>query len=476
MPISTRQGKSFPGDTFTDENRRFKSTDLVHPNHSKAFDHAVRMISLKRGMVDAIIFEKQSNGKSQFLVYLARRKKDDRTISAEDAAKIEYEISDWDRKVHIASMYDAGQQGFRDMSKFSRRFIRLPLATPLSAADISPDHDILGFDHPRKDIIVGKTASGKVIRTGGDTFSERSILSNAAMVVLDRNFTRDEVRKMNLYFEGSDTGLRGTMAGTCSTHRGIGKPVSTVSVRDDQVHESTITHEIVHALRAVDGRGKGADMDSEEIETEYETTLRTQKPRRMGLGYYQYLPDLTGELYDVTRMRDAALADRIMATGATDTPLKGRRLTHDIVPNTIMNSRIATAQPALRKHQAAKRAGVYGMIAEDVDTYFQIKLPDKSTVEYHIRFDAARPPLKEIKKHLKAKFGKNIDAWEWEDGKRVRLISRPKKTTRSRKQTTTKRTPVKKRTPAKRKTPTRKPVAVKRFGLDAILGVPEGFL
>ena len=73
MPISTRQGKSFPGDTFTDENRRFKSTDLVHPNHSKAFDHAVRMISLKRGMVDAIIFEKQSNGKSQFLVYLARR-------------------------------------------------------------------------------------------------------------------------------------------------------------------------------------------------------------------------------------------------------------------------------------------------------------------------------------------------------------------------------------------------------------------
>ncbi len=472
MPISTREGKSFPGDTFTEGNRKFKSTDLVHSDYTEAFGHAERMISSKHGRVDAIVFETRVKGTPRFLVYLSRRKKEDRTIPAEDAAKIEYEISAFDRKIHINSMYDAGWRGIQDMSKFASRFIVLPPASPaLSAKSISPDHDILGFDHPRKDIFVEKTNAGKTMRTGGNTFAERSMLANAARVVLDRNFTKAEVRKMNLYFEANDPDLQGA-AGTCSVHEGGGMPVSTVSVRKDQVYESVVTHEIVHALRSADGRSKWRDMDSEEIETEYETTLRLQKPRTVsGCGYYQYMPEFYTNLEDTNWMADAALADRVLATGATDKPLKGRRLTHDIVPNTIMNSRIATAQPALRKRLAEKRTGSYQMIAEDVDTYFQIKLPDKSTVEYHIRFNEARPSLAKIKKHLKEKFGKNIEAWEWKDGKRVRLISRSKKRTTTNKRTTKKATT--RKTPSKRRIPMTK---TPNQYLKGIPPIPGGFV
>ncbi len=454
--------ESFPGSTFSWLNRMYEFTDTVHSSQDNALKHALRLIKFKRLWVNAIILKDTSKAKPLFYVYIAR--KDAEKISIDEAVKIGYDVHPLDRRVYIRSMYDAGNRGIQDMSKFSRQFVVQPKGTTLTSDDISADHDIIGFDHPRMDIFTAKTKSGKVIRTGGNTFSERSILSIAAGEVLNKNFTRDEVRKMNLYFEANTPLPRGVV-GTHNFHQGKGKPVSTISVGQNEITESTVTHEIVHALRNVDGRRGVADRDLDEIATEYEATLRVQKPKTSALGYYQFMP----EFCFACEAHDAMLADRMLATGATDKPLKGRRLTHDIVPNTIRNSRIATAQPALRKHFAEQQGGQQRMIAEDVDTYFHIRLPDKTTSEYHIRFTRARPPLKKIKKHLKDRFGKNIEAWEWHDGKKVRLISRPKKT-RSRKRTTKATTPARKRTPA------RNPVAAKRYGLDAILGVPEGLL
>jgi len=161
------RGDSFPGDTFIDKNRRFKSTDPVFHDYPAAYDHAARLVHAKHGRVDAIVFEKTVGGKttdkSRWIVYIARKHYN--TVSIEEAAKIGYDIHPLDRRVHIHSMYNAGQRGIRDMSTFSRNFVESPIgvvspAARLSSADISPYHDIIGFDHPRTDILVEKTASG----------------------------------------------------------------------------------------------------------------------------------------------------------------------------------------------------------------------------------------------------------------------------------------------------------------------------
>jgi len=431
------------------------------------------MIHLKHGWVDAIILRKYlKDGTLRHSVYLAQ--KDDVKISSEAAEKIPYPISSSARIHQVKCMYDAGKRGIRDMSSFSRKFVVQPADAVTTAKEISPDHDIIGFDHPRTDMVPGKTDAGTTIQIGGDTGVDRGSLSDMAMLVLDMNFTKDEVRRVNLYFEGSNP-LPDGVGGACSTYRGDGEPVSVISVPNRHVSEDILTHEVVHALRAVDGRHV-RDRDLDEIATDYESKLRTQNPM-VTSGYYKYIPnvlDADGSV-NTSQVYGAILDDRILATGSTKKPLKGRRLTHDVVPNTVMRSRIATAQPALRKRLAAEYPGSCQLVAEDVDTYFQIKLPDKTTSEYHIRFTKARPTLAKIRKHLKERFGKNIEAWEWQDGMKVRIISRPKKA-RSRKRTTKAKAPAKKRTLAKRRTPARKLVAAKRYGLDAILGVPEGFV
>ena len=412
-----------------------------------------------------------------------------KTISPEKAEAIGYGVRRLDRRVHIRCMHSAGQRGIADMSMFSTKYVEPPAdKTSLSALDISPDHDIIGFDHPRKDIVVRTPKSGKAIRIGGNTFSDRSTLAFAAEELLNKNFTREEVRKMNLYFEANPISVPG-VAGTHILYRSEGrKPISTIAVSANDLTEALVTHELVHALRAADGR-RNTDIDSEEIETEYETTLRLQEPAK-ARGYYMFVPGVHDGHggYNLPKMVDAALSDRVLATGTTDKPLKGRRLTHDVVPNTVKYSRIDTARSVFDDEGLVGHSigEAQPLIAEDVDTYFQIKLPDRTKADYHIRFVKARPPLKEIKKHLKEKFGKNIDAWEWRDGRKVQLISRPKKT-RSRKRTakksvsakkktsTRKRAPTRKRT-TRKSTPARKLVAAEPYGLDAILGVPEGFL
>lgn len=485
MDIAVREVESFPAE-FSEGGITYKRTSGANTTYDAAFDRATNRVVLEHGQADVIILRVYSPPPvgSEFCVYLSRN--EDNKLSGAESEHIRYEISPAARRSHVRCMYDAGQRGIKDMSAHAAPYWLPPANGALTAEDISPDHDVIGFDHPRKDIHTRKTKAGTTIRIGGNLPEDRELLSTFAVDVLDGNFTDDEVRSMNLYFEGSAP-MHIDVAGTCSTHKGDGEPVSTVSVPWTDVGEGIVTHEVVHALRAMDGR-KVQDRDSEEIETEYETTLRLQDPHGKGRGYYQFIPGNVHEhgVPNSSKITADVLADRVLATGATDKPLKGRRLTHEIVPNTIKRSRIETARPALNmdalyQEPRTERHSLRQMVAEDVDVYFQIKLPDKTTTEYHIRFDGARPPLTKIKKHLKAKFGKNIEAWEWQDGRRVRLISRPKKP-RSRKRATKKRTSVKQRTPAKKRTtmkkrtPAKKPVAAKRYGLDAILGVPEGFL
>lgn len=477
MTIEVREVKSFPKE-FSEGGITYKRTPGTQTVYDNALDRARNLVVIEHGRADAIILMTEAPPPDlyAFGVYLSRN--EDNKLVGEESEHIRYEISPAARRSHVRCMYDARQRGIRDMSAHTPPYL-LPIENrTLTAEDISPDHDIIGFDHPRTDIRVKKTKAGKTIRTGGNTPPDRVMLSGIATKVLNENFTKAEVRSMNLYFEGSPGVQNINVAGTCSTHRGVGEPVSTISVPSSEVCEGIVTHEIVHALRAIDGR-RNTDRDLEEIDTEYETALRVQNPHEWRGGYYQFIPGAMQEhgVPDRPSVEAAVLADRVLATGATDKPLKGRRLTHKIVPKTVRRSRIETARSALdfdtflHGPRTAEHYGLRQMIAEDVDVYFQIKLPDKSTVEYHIRFDEARPSLAKIKKHLKERFGKNIEAWEWEDGKRVRLISRRKKRTTTKKRTAKK--PTTRKTPSKRRIPMTKTPNQYPKGIPPI---PGGFL
>ncbi len=470
-------GESFPPDTFTHEHRRYKAVRRLFPDYPTANQYAERAILDAVKPVDVLVYERHSKNPHippDYRIYLTPKHYD--TISLAKAREIGYDLNPFDRKTHIQCMYTLGQRGITDMAKFSGKFVVQPVAglsgvAGVSSADISPDHDIIGFDHPRDDIRVEKT-QGKTMRTGGNTFAERAILANAARRVLHNNFTQGEVRKMNLFFEANPVSMHGA-AGTHSSYKSYGRPpISTISVSPTDLTEAVLTHEIVHALRAADGRRAVHDQDSEEIETEYESTLRLHEPRK-ARGYYQYMPGVCDKhgKYDISQIEDAILTDRILATGTTDKPLKGRRLTHNIVPNTVERSHIETARHNFPVAADTTHRDSQLMTAEDVDNYFQIKLPDKSTIEYHIRFNEARPSLAKIKKHLKEKFGKNIEAWEWQDGKRVRLISRSKKRTTTKKRTTKKATT--RKTPSKRRVPAAK---TPNQYLKGIPPIPGGFL
>lgn len=456
---------TYPGSTFVYENLSYTFAGRDYPNFDDAAASAIDAIELKSGRLCAVILYCVDDERNY--VYTTPKKL--KMISKDEALKIPYPHTSADRRLHIKSMYDAGQRGIADMAEVSQQFAMNPDGVTLTSDDISPTHDILGFDHPRMDILVGKTPGGKQIRTGGNDYHTRSVLANAAGEVLDNNFSKNEVCDLELYFEAAGPRVRAA-AGTCESRKRGGKNVSIISISRHNVDEDVLTHEIVHALRAADGRNV-KDRDMDELATEYETALRVQNPWRVR-GYYRFIPggkDTQGRSNSNT-IANAVVSDRVLATGATGKPMKGRHLTHNIVPNTISNSMIVTAKPSLHEYHE-ERYGLKQMVAEDVDTYFQIKLPDRTTTEYHIRFIKARPPLKEVKKHLKEKFGKNIEAWEWRDGKRVRLISRRKKQTTTKKRTAKKSTTQK--TPSKRRVPmTKRPNQYPK----GIPPIPGGFL
>ena len=472
MDIKYISVPTYPGSSFVYKNVSYTFAGMDYSDFDDAANSARDAIALKSGRVFALIVY----GADEERNYVYTAPKTLKMISMDEASKIPYPLTSADRRLHITTMYDAGRRGIADMAEFSPQFAINPEGVALTSDDISPTHDILGFDHPRMDILVEKTPGGKQIRTGGNDFPTRSVLANAAREVLDNNFTKNEVRDTELYFEAAGTRMMGA-AGTCESRKRRGRDVSIISISRHNVDEDVLTHEIVHAIRAADGRAV-KDRDIDELATEYETALRVQNPWRVR-GYYKFIPggmDTLGRSNSNT-IANAVIADRILATGATGKPMKGWKLTHDVVPNTIKNSRIATAKPSLHEYHE-ERYGLQQMVAEDVDTYFQIKLPNRTTTEYHVRFVKARPPLKEIKKHLKEKFGKNIEAWEWKDGKRVRLISRrkkrttAKKTTPKRKKRTVKKATTRK-TPSKRKIPmTIRPKHLSR----GIPPIPGGFL
>ena len=313
------------------------------------------------------------------------------------------------RMDHIEFMWRNGHKGSVDRAKRARNVEFFGSFTPGIYPGSSNKLDFDKLDMPIQDIHVFKDKTGKNVYVGGSDKKRRNTLTNTVKNIMVHSFAASELKKMSLYFDASHPSSANA-AGECQTftfNRGEKheKKHSIIRVAKGREQEDTLMHEMVHARRHAMG-DHVRDIDREEKETELESVIRMQFPARKVTGYYQFHPDGL----DDNKRRNMIVADRILATGSEKKSLKGKRAvkrTQEIYNKSFIST-------------------VHFSPAEDVDGYFEIRLPDGIMVDLHVRY-TKRPSLTQIKKDLKKRYGTNITAWEYRDGKRVQIIKKRKK-------------------------------------------------
>ena len=313
------------------------------------------------------------------------------------------------RMDHIEFMWRNGHKGSVDRAKRARNVEFFGSFTPGIYPSSSNKLDFDKLDMPIQDIHVFKDKTGKNVYVGGSDKKRRNTLTKAVQNVITHSFAASELKKMSLYFDTSHPS-QANAAGECQTftfHRGEKreKKHSIIRVAKGCEKEDVLIHEMVHARRHVMGDNV-RDIDREEKETELEAVIRMQSPKQKVAGYYQLIPGGRNK----GKMLEMILSDRVLATGSEKKSLKGKRAvkrTQEIYDKSFIST-------------------VHFSPAEDVDGYFEIRLPDGIMVDLHVRY-TKRPSLTQIKKDLKKRYGTNITAWEYRDGKRVQIIKKRKK-------------------------------------------------
>ena len=296
-------------------------------------------------------------------------------------------------------------------------------------------YDLEGYDHPRPDI---KKIPKTYYKYAGAPKGRVSKVTQMGEKIFRKNFTAKERKDIGkVFIDSSAPKSKGA----------VGTDIYYPSDKMNVIHiapeytgdEDVVTHELIHARR-YGTTGRLRDINRDEKETEFENIGRLSSTHGKRAGYYQYVKG------GLKNERKGINHDRILLTGSLTKQRKGKRYMADVkakYPQSIIKD--AHFSPA-----------------ENLDRYFQIILPSGKRAEVHRRY---KPNVKESKskilKQFKAKFGTDIKAYEWENGKRVRIggTVRRKGATRKPKARVRKRTVRTKKAPIK-KTP--KKVSVKR--------------
>lgn len=281
-----------------------------------------------------------------------------------------------------------------------------------------PGVDVRGVDDRSPDLVHMKLKSGKIVRGGVDDSADRRTLKNVAKI-LNQNFSKRELRNMDLYIEPSIM-----MTGCAASHARIhtaGKDFSVIFVRPDldpDILESTFTHEAVHARRAAHGQ-LVQDKDREESMTEFETLGRLSKKGARAArqnatthGYYRHIGATTGE-HQAAHAHDRALITR-KGTAKRNRGSSLTRRTKDLYPQSAI-SRLKIEPSTPKNPQQG---------TEWIDRYFLIQTPRGGSIDFHMAF-TKKAPLSEVRKNLQNRFGKNIKAWEYHDGKKRAILPFP---------------------------------------------------
>ena len=275
--------------------------------------------------------------------------------------------------------------------------------------DLIDEH---GFDRSRKDVMKFKSPSGTNVYVGSGSKNKRRILGLNARLILRNNFTIAEVKSMGrMFFEASNPR---SALGTCWYHPRM--KASYMGFKAKTIdHEKVVTHEVIHAYRFRSGL-RTRDRNTEEKITELETMCRVSEnairtePTHGG-GYYQYIvPKKDRSLYwsnqaEYNRIvREAMLSDRKIILG----DLKSRK-------GVALRNRI-------REHYGQTQiAKVHFSSAELLDRSFVVK-DDGILQDIHVRYEFPTS-LAQIKKEFIEDFGKDVEVWEWRDGKKIKILA-----------------------------------------------------
>lgn len=208
------------------------------------------------------------------------------------------------RVEEILAQYSAGRRGLIDGGKAARHVApcREVQKDPIKRngdyyfprTSFPNGGDIAGVDAPSPDIARMKMKSGEILRGGASRPADRNTLQ-AVKRILERNFSNEELRSMNLYIEPAVT-LKGCAAAHAIIHT-AGKDFSVIFVRPNigRLLEYAVTHEAVHTRRVAQGQHTN-DRNREESMTEFETLGRLSKEGEravekaiLSYGYYRYL-------------------------------------------------------------------------------------------------------------------------------------------------------------------------------------------
>ena len=253
-------------------------------------------------------------------------------------------------------------------------------------------YDLDGFDHPRPDVKkIPKTHQ----KYAGAPKTKVSKIAKIAGTVLRNNFTAKERKDIGkVLIEGSPKSRK---AAGSNTYYPSDK-LNIVKIDSDYIgDEDVYTHELIHARRH-GSKDRVIDRNREEKMTDFETVGRLSSPEKKEAGYYRYIK---GE-----SVRTGIKHDRILLTGSMAKRRKGKVYLADVK----------------KKYDKSKIKDAHFSPAENLDRYFQVILPSGERVEVHRRYKPHKRDTKaQVLKQFKEQFGKDITAYEWENGKKVRI-------------------------------------------------------
>lgn len=273
--------------------------------------------------------------------------------------------------------------------------------------------DRYGLDRPRKDVLKFKSPPGNNVYVGSGSDKRRTKLGFATRRILRNQFTDEEIRAMGtLFLEGSSP-KRGAL-GSCSYYTNYGN--NYILIRQEALDDDkVITHELIHARRF--GMNESPrDRDKMEKMVELETTCRIpldsiKRKDTHGGGYYQHVPSVKRIPYWKDRagyekaVRDAMIFDRKAVMGDENRVMKGKALRERVT----------------MKYHLTQIAKAHFSPAELLDRYFIVKDEGISS-KVHIRYEKP-PTVAQIKSDFIQEYGKDVEVWELQDGKKVKFLT-----------------------------------------------------
>ena len=264
----------------------------------------------------------------------------------------------------------------------------------------------------RKDIKCTKVHN-KCVHVGGNN---RKSYAPFIKDTLESNFTSGEIHKMkNIYIETNPKNFDKDCSGTSESldfGKGVKGSIILIPKRKQgnvEGGEDTLTHETIHALRFSTNRYI-KDVNREEKETQLESLSRISYDgfQQATTGYYTFVPKLD----TIAERFDAMDSDRILLNNTLQRTRKGKWA-------------IKTVNKKYKKTQLSKAHFSPG---ENIDRYFLVKLESGTIIRVHKRYKIGKyVNMLQLKDQFKARYGSNAIVWEWQNGKKIKIIGQKSK-------------------------------------------------